>query len=237
MSNVKKQAIIILHGWGLEGSKYKNLAGLLEKNNFFVLSPDLPGFGRESLISSNMNLDGYVQFLDDFLKENKVLNPILIGHSFGGRIAIKYTWHYPKKVDKLILTGVPIIRDKSFLKKIWFVSAVMGGKIFRIFPDKISKRLRKILYFVIGEWDYYKSGSLKEVFKNIVNEDLIRYVSEIKIPILLVWGRKDLITPVSDVYKIKNLNKLIEAVIIDGIGHKLPYEKPFSFFQAIKSYI
>lgn len=234
MSNVP---IIILHGWGLKGSIYKNLINLFKQEGFKVFAPDLPGFGSEPLCSSSMNLDGYVEFLDGFIKKNKISKSILIGHSFGGRIAIKYVYKYPQGVSRLILTGVPAIRNKSFTKKIAFVFAVIGGKLLKGVPTKIREVLRKSLYRVIGEWDYYKAGRLRQVFKNIIGEDLIQYLKEIKIPVLLVWGEKDSIVPASDICKIKKYLLKAKFIIVPNIGHKLPYENPDVFLDAIESFL
>ncbi len=234
---MSKDEIIILHGWGLKGGVYESLASLLREQGSSVYAPDLPGFGDEKLKSPFMNLSDYVDFLGDFIKKNKISRPVLIGHSFGGRIALKYSWRYPKNVSKLVLTGVPIIRNKPFLRKIWFIFAVIFGRLFKIFPKSLEKKVRKLFYFAIGEWDYYKSGPLKQVFKNIIGEDLDKYIEEIEIPVLLVWGKDDKITPVSDVSKVKKMNRSIKTVIVKGTGHKLPYEKPIDFYKSIVSFI
>ncbi|OGH42361.1 MAG: hypothetical protein A3H79_04785 [Candidatus Levybacteria bacterium RIFCSPLOWO2_02_FULL_36_8b] len=229
--------IIILHGWGLNGQKYEKLSQLLEKKGYKVFAPDFPGFGSEPLKSESMDLGDYVEFLNNLIKKNKISKPILIGHSFGGRVALRYGFENPSKVSKLILTGTPIIREKSFSKKIAYAGAVIGGRIFKKFPDIQKERIRKVLYFAIGEWDYYKAGSLKQVFKNIIGEDLIKYIKEIKIPVFLIWGKNDKIVPAKYLKDIKKLNREVIYKTVPGVGHKLPYEKPEQFFEEIKSLI
>lgn len=229
--------IIILHGWGLCGSKYKELTGLLKKDSQRVYTPDLPGFGAEPIQSKSMSLDDYVLFLENFIKKNKILNPVLIGHSFGGRVAIKYAWKNPERVSKLILTGVPIIRNKSLVKRMGYFAAIVGGKVFQKFPLKTQDLLRKILYFTLGEWDYYKAGPRKQIFKNIISEDLVQYAKDLKIPVLLVWGKEDSLVPVSDLKKIGRFLRDSQAMVVADVGHKLPYEKPELFFKAIKPFI
>lgn len=228
-----KTPIIILHGWGLKGSVYSTLSDLLKAKSYKVFSPDMPGFGSEPLQKKSMNLDDYVSFLKEFMKKNKIKKTILIGHSFGGRVSLKFAWRNSDLVEKIILTGTPVIRHISLKKKIAYLFAVTFGKIFSRFPNLAKLLFRKLLYFAIGEWDYYKSGPLKQVFKNIIQEDLLRYIIEIKTPIFLVWGKDDAMTPASDVEKIKKYNKLIQSKIIPNIGHKLPYENPNAFVDAI----
>lgn len=232
-----KNSIIILHGWGLRGAVYNELILLLKQQEYQVYAPDLPGFGSEPIVSTSMNLDDYVDFLSDFIKKNHILTPIFIGHSFGGRVAIKYAFRYPQNISKLILTGVPVITNKSFFKKIAYLSAILGGKVFKMAPLRTREFFRKLLYFSIGEWDYYKAGSLKQVFKNIIGEDLVRYLKEIRIPMLLVWGENDRITPLYNINKIQKIMPWVKSIIVKNSGHKLPYENPPTFFNAIKSFL
>lgn len=230
-------SIILLHGWGLRGSIYIELVGMLERKGYRVYSPDLPGFGSEPLRKKSMVLDDYVIFLDNFIKKHSLQNIMLIGHSFGGRVAIKYVWRYPKKIKKLVLTGVPVIRNASFKRKFAYMTAVIGGKIFSVFPQHIKGFSRKVLYRTLGEWDYYKSGPLKQVFKNIIAEDLVEYTKQITVPVLLVWGKEDGITPVSDIEKIRRLMPQATSVVIANVGHKAPYETPKEFFNKVEKFL
>lgn len=235
--NKTKSTILLLHGWGLRGAVYRELITLLKEKGHKVFFPDLPGFGQEPLINNSMKLDDYVQFIKNFIKKNKIKNPIIIGHSFGGRIAVKYSFLYPEEVDKLVLTGVPIIRHVTFKKRIGYITAVLGGKLFMIFPEPVQKFFKIFLYKSIGEWDYYKAGSLKEVFKNIINEDLVEYAKEIKNQVFLVWGKDDKIVPASDIEKIKKIIPKSRHAILQNAGHKAPYLNATDFFKKIKSFI
>lgn len=228
--------IILLHGWGLTGSKYKDLLQLLIRNGFDAYGFDLPGFGSETLKNTS-NLDDYVEFVRNKIQEKKIVKPIIIGHSFGGRVALKYAWKYPAETAKIILTGVPVIRHISLKGKIGYLVAIIFGKLSPILPEAAKNKIRKVLYFAIGERDYYKAGPLKQVFKNIISEDLTRYVKEVRVPMYLVWGVLDRLTPVSDVEKIKKLNPESKSVIVENYGHKLPYENPQLFFNSIKNFL
>lgn len=238
MKNEKsKPSILLLHGWGLRAQVYKDLINILKEKGHSVYSLDLPGFGSEPLVHNNMALDDYIVFVRRFIEKRKLIKPIIIGHSFGGRVAIKYTWKYPDEVSKLILTGVPIIRHTSVIKKLAFVTAVLGGMIFKGFPKGTKQILRKALYRFIGEWDYYNAGKLQQVFKNIIEEDLIQYAREVHVPTLLIWGANDRLTPASDIKKIKKYLPHAQSFIIGNVGHKLPYTDPQLFFKAIQSII
>lgn len=235
--NSSKLPIIILHGWGLRGSIYDGVKKLLEKEGFKVFVPDLPGFGLEPLRSQTMILDDYVDFVDEFLKSNKIVKPIIIGHSFGGRVALKYAFKYPQKINKIVLAGAPVIHSRVFKRKISFIAAIAGGQLFRFLPKENKDFLRKLLYFLIGEWDYYKAGLLKQVFKNIINEDLVFYAKNVKVSVLLVWGENDKVVPVSDMKKIVKIIPHATFSVIKDAGHKLPYENPEAFVKAIRPFL
>lgn len=232
-----KPSILILHGWGVRGSTYNEIKDLLEDQGFTVFVPDLPGFGEEPLRSQTMMLDGYVSFVDEFLKTNRIIKPVIIGHSFGGRVALKYAFKYPQKVTKLVFTGAPVIRSSVFKRKISRMVSIAGGLLFRFLPKTIKDFLRKLLYFSIGEWDYYKAGALKQVFKNIISEDLVSYAKNVKAPVLLVWGENDKVVPVSDMKKIAKIIPRATFSVVKDAGHKLPYEKTEAFVKAILPFL
>lgn len=237
MNQESRIPIIVLHGWGLNGEVYSGLSQLLKREGFTVFIPDLPGFGKEPLRSPTMILDDYVDFIDEFLNANKIVKPIIIGHSFGGRVALKYAFKYPQKVTKLVFTGAPVIRSRVFKRKISRIVSIAGGLLIRFLPKTTKDFLRKLLYFSIGEWDYYNAGPLKQVFKNIISEDLVFYAKNVKTPVLLVWGEKDKVVPVSDIEKIAKIIPHASFSIAKDASHKLPYEKPVEFFKAIKPFL
>lgn len=231
-----KTPILILPGWKLPGTLYADLVLLFKKRGYRAFALDLPGFSQDKLKVDLLTLDDYVEFVEKFMKSYKISSAILIGHSFGGRLAIKYAYLYPKRVEKLILTGVPIIRNITLKKRAASILAFVGKKMIWVFPHFAREFLRKLLYYSIGEWDYYKSGNLKKVFVNVINEDLAIYLKKIYCPIFLLWGEKDTFIPASDIEKIKKLNPNIESKIIPGCGHRLPIENPKIFLKEYLSF-
>src|SRR5258708_1321660 len=198
-TNQAKMPIVILHGWRKRGKDYDVLKKILEQDGFSVDAPDMPGFGSEPLGKKVMRIDDYVAFIYDFLQKKKYKKVILIGHSFGGRVAAKFAYRYPEIVQKLIITGSPLIKRKLTTKKQIISSlAKTGKKILAVLPENYSDMFRKILYRSLGEWDYYKSGNLRETFLHVINEDISPVLSKISIPALLVWGENETFVPVVD---------------------------------------
>jgi pimeloyl-ACP methyl ester carboxylesterase len=233
--------ILILHGWGKGAQPYGALKHLLEDRGYNVYLFDLPGFGQADPPPAVWNLDDYVEFIVNFLRTENLSKIIIIGHSFGGRIAIKLAYLYPDILDGLILMSAAGIKHSLTLReRIAYCLAKFSKPLFkRLFPqdEKINFFL-KVLSRVSGNKDYVAaSGVMRKVLKEVIKEDLVQYLSQIQCPTLVLWGREDKITPVSDAYlmhhKIKNSN----LVILDGVGH-LPYkESPEQVAENISQFI
>lgn len=243
MSNQHTVPIVLLHGWGntMSGQKYHEVKKLLEKAGYTVYTPDLPGFGNNPLEKNALVFEDYIQFVHDFvvgkIKNKKV---IFIGHSFGGRIAIKFTVLYPELVEALILTGASGIPRplNSLRKKIIYGITKVTRPLFAIPPFSwFYKVFRKVIYYAIGEMDYYKAGSLQETFKNVYKVSVVSDLDNITIPTLLVWGRDDTFTPLADGVFMHERIKKSQFVVLENENHKLPYENPAKFVKEIISFL
>lgn len=228
---MKNPAILILHGWGVNGDTYQETKTLLKKEGYFVSAPDLPGFGKEILKKKEMKLDDYVEFVKDFIRKNINGKYIIIAHSFGGRIATLFCKENPRNLHGLILTGAAGIKHPlSFRSKTAFFLAKHAGWV-------KSNFLRKLLYRFTGEFDYYKAGKLRKTFQNVIAQDLTEYLPKITVPTLIVWGENDMVVPLSDGETMRNLIFESKLIVIKNAGHKLPYEMPRIFVEAIKGFL
>ena len=221
-----QDSIVVLHGWRSSKEKWEKVKMGLEREGFRVIIPDFPGFGEEDLKKA-WNLDDYLNWTKDFI-EKKIHsgelseNFFLLGHSFGGRVAIKFSVKYPEKLKGLILVSSAGIKPKKrliskfspLLKKLSFLP---GYDFFR-----------KVFYkFIIRRSDYLKvEGAMKETFKNIIEEDLTAVLSQVKTDTFIVWGKEDKMTPINDAYL---MNKKIEnskLEVLENIGHAPYIENP-----------
>ena len=225
--------ILILHGWRVLVKRYLPLKNSFIKAGFKVFVPQLPGFAEGEALPKPYTLDDYVQFVIDFVEENKLDKFFLIGHSFGGRVAIKLVACQSEKVKALVLTGVPAVRDKEIKKPFFLILAKIGRAICTIPPLCLLKEgARKILYGLAGEWDYYKArGVMRVTFNKIVTENLVAILPQIKVPTLLIWGESDRTVPVSIAQKMIARIPGAELSIIPDATHRLPYEKTNIFSE------
>lgn len=190
--------IVLLHGWG-QNIKMMEPIGEKLASKFKVTILDLPGHGNSSEPKEALTIYDFCEILKEFLDKLKIDNPIIIGHSFGGRIAIIYASHYD--TEKLILLGAPCVRKKEKL----------GLKIKTLKQLKKIPVLNKFEEFAkkhIGSRDYRNANPImRQILVNTVNEDLSDCARKIKCPTLLIWGEYDNEAPVEDA---KILEKLID---------------------------
>jgi len=178
------------------------------------------------------------------LSVNKEPDPprkfILIGHSFGGRIAIKYAARYPEKVEKLILAGAAGIKHPLNPKqRMFFAMAKIGKAIFSLpVMNKLDRYAKIFLYKAAREKDYINSTpKMKEIMKNVIDENLLPILDHVRVSTLLLWGRSDRSTPLADGNSIHDKIKGSEMIIFDDANHSLPYQKPDEFAKAIIMFI
>ena len=222
--------VLCLVGWGQDSQMFQPTADYLA-DRFRVTVVDYPGFGQSESMHEAWDVDGYVQWLDALLKVLDVKDPIIIAHSFGARLAIKYQLTRP--VHKLILTGAAGIRPKRSLDTVLRIySFKVLKQIFKLpFLVKYQEPLRKLF----GSEDYKAiSGVLRASFVKIVNEDLTPYLKHIEVPTLLVWGDQDDATPLWMGKKMEKEIKDAGLVIFENDGH-YAYWNQLSRFHAIVS--
>jgi len=202
----KGDDIILLHGWGQNIGMMEPIGNKLCENHRITIV-DLPGFGLSSEPDYAYNVSDYVELLHDLLNYLEIDNPILIGHSFGGRISIVYASKY--KVKKLVLFGSPCVRHVYKSKKQSFFKMIK--------KVKILKPLVNIMKNYLGSPDYKKASPImRDVLVKTVNEDLSCYAKKIKCSALLIWGESDTAVPVSEAKELDELLSDSALIILPG---------------------
>jgi len=237
---MKDVPIIILHGWGLSGAKFFPLAKELEQQSYQVFSPDLPGFGKAAIPSRPLRLGDYADFLQTYLEKRKLTSVVVIGHSFGGRVALKFQELYPKSVRALILSGTPGFVPVNKLKLLLAIVTAKLGKICFNLPllNRYQEKARLSFYQLVGAKDYLRAeDTMRQTFKNIVREPLDNSMKAVRSPVLLLWGAEDKIIPLRIAERMFTTIPQAKITVIPRTGHNLVYREPALFAQEVKRFI
>jgi pimeloyl-ACP methyl ester carboxylesterase len=237
---MKTSTIVILHGWGLSGERFRGLSDELSSLGYTVYTPDLPGFGKSEIPTKALYLVDYAEFLQSFLLQHAINNPILLGHSFGGRVSLKFTQMYPNKVKALILTGAPGVTPVPKRKLAVFVAvAKIGNFCLSIWPlNRMKDSVRQWYYYAVGARDFYRAnGVMREIFKHIVQEDLMKPMQSVQSPTALIWGADDIITPFWIAEKMKTIIRGSVLISIPDSDHGVSYKQPTTFAKYVDEYL
>lgn len=211
------------------------------KSSYRIIRMDLPGWGLTGPAEFSMNLDEMIEVIDAFVETLEISSFHLAGNSLGGYFAWNYALRHPGKVTKMILLD-PVCYPQTppwfiriakypyltylsrFMMPKWMISmnvdAVYGD------PSRIDEETYD-LYFDLSLREGNK-GSYMDAFRYMaeqsLNESLSHGVSEIKTPVLLMYGEKDKWVSPSQQYLWKKDLPGLTCIVYDGAGH-VPMEE------------
>jgi pimeloyl-ACP methyl ester carboxylesterase len=226
VGNDSGKDVVLLHGWGSQLQIFKHIVRKLEPD-FRVYAIDFPGFGESSPPNGEWGVNDYTLFLEAFVKELNIKNPILIAHSFGGRVAILYSSR--NEINKLVLIDSAGVKPRRSLQ---YYLKVYSFKLYKkILPLLLGKEKAGILIEQYrkksGSSDYNAAaGIMRKILVKVVNEDLKQVMPQIKAPTLLIWGENDTATPIKDARIMEKLIKDCGLAVLQNAGHFSFIEKP-----------
>lgn len=232
------ETILILHGWGypVSSSQWAQVKKKLEKEGYTVSVPDLPGFGATPPPRKPWTIDNYVEWVKNFCEEYNLSQIFLLGHSFGGAVAVKFSIKHPEQVKKLILIDSSGIRRKRLKKEIQKKVAHFLNK-FSFLP--FYSFVRKIAYRTLFRHSDYLlvEGIIKKTYLKVIGEDISDIFSNISVPTLLIWGEKDNITPLRHAYFMKEKIPRAELEILPDTKHNPHREAPEILTEKVLNFI
>lgn len=228
-----EKTVVLLHGWGQNTTMMDYIAQFL-KEHFTVYNLDFPGFGQSKEPKEAFSVEDYSVFLRHFIEHFKIEKPILIGHSFGCRVALHYAHKYP--VLKMVLTGAAGVRDKrgvDYYLKTYSYKA--GKKILSLKP--FNKHLKK-LQDKAGSEDYRNaSGVMRATLVKVVNDDVTPFLHEIEPETLLVFGEYDEATPVEKGRFMEKTMKDATLVIFEQDDHYAYFHQGDRFNRVLDAFL
>ena len=218
--------IVLLHGWGQNIQMMKPVGDKL-KGHIIIL--DLPGYGESSEPNYVWTIYDYVECVHEFLNSIGVKNPIMMGHSFGGKISLAYASKY--KVKKLVLFASPF---KKGIEKLPLKTKILKAAKKVPLLNKLEGFAKKH----IGSTDYKNASEMmRKILVETVNLDIREDVKKIKCPIFIFWGTNDEAVPVEDAKELESLIPDAGLVIYEGCTHYAYLEMLPQVIKVIKIFL
>ncbi len=231
-----KKQLVIIPGWGGTKQTWNEFVKIAQ-NHFEVFCLEMPCFGNNPCPNVVWGVDEYTDYV-----AKEIINlekPIILGHSFGGQIAVNLVSHKKNVCSKLILSGAAVIRPKNNFKKVCFLLPAKIGKLIFSLPilNKMEKLAKKVLYKIADSPDYDRTeGIEREIFKKVTHQSQKEKLQDIQVPTLIIWGSHDNYVPLAEGKIIASLIPNASLKIIEGGKHGLHIQKPEKFLELVKNF-
>ena len=222
--------VVFLHGWGGSVKSFMGVAKVFAGFGFFAVLIDFDGFGDSPEPNEPKTIYDYADDVEEFIDKFGLVSPMIIGHSFGGRVGVILSAR--GLVRKLVLVDSAGLRPRFS-----FSRAVKVWKYKRCKKKVVAGKLSSEKLLKFGSSDYkVLSSVMKATFVNVVNEDLFYLLPKIKVPTLLVWGKKDKDTPL---YMARRFQRTIEnsRLLVYNAGHYSYLECSGRFIEDVYDFL
>ncbi len=193
---MKAPKVYILHGWVIDPHTKRKWIPFMEALKKLGVSTHFLSIpGLDTKLTESWTLSQYETWLAETLPKKPV---ILLGHSFGGQLAVRFAANHPDRVAQLVLIGPAGIRDytiKAVFKRSIFYVAAKVGKVFANNPTA-----KRVLYKLAREHDYESAPPLmKQTMQAILSDEIRADLPRLACPVIVVWGKEDRATPYKNV--------------------------------------
>jgi len=222
--------LILLHGLMGGVDNFGSMLDIVASSGFKVLAPDLKLFEVPLLKTSIKYLS---QYLNDFMKHKKLNKSVLVGNSLGGHIALVFSKEFPTKVDGLILTGSSGLYEKAmgdtFPRRGDY--DYIKTKTEEVFydPKTATKELVDKVFDIANKRD--SVIRLLAFAKSAIRHNMAKDLPNMKMPVCLIWGKQDKVTPPHVAEEFQSLFQKSELFWIDKCGHSPMWEHPEKFSE------
>ncbi len=221
------EVLLLLHGLFGALSNWQDVLNHFSKN-YRVVIPLMPIFEMNIL---KLSVEGLANFIDDFIEFKGFKKVNILGNSLGGHVALVYIKKHPEKVNSLLLTGssglyenafgasYPRKGDKEYLRQ--RVSLTFYD------PKSTTDELVDEVYETIQ--DKGKLLRILTMAKSAIRHNMRKDLPGFKMPVCLIWGKQDTITPPEVCDEFHELLPDSEKHFIDKCGHAPMMEQPLEF--------
>ena len=225
--------LLALHGWGRTHADFAGvLAATHDQGALDAVALDLPGFGASPAPDEAWGAKEYAEFVRPLLDE-MAGGVVLVGHSFGGRVAVELAAMVDDQVAGLVLTGVPLVRlgrpprprvRYRIVRSLAAAGIVSQGRL-----DAARERH--------GSRDYREArGVMREVLVRVLAEDYRPALARLRCPVEFVWGERDTVVPLAAARSALDLTAKGRLTVLPGVDHFVPTAAPAALREAALRY-
>jgi pimeloyl-ACP methyl ester carboxylesterase len=218
--------ILALPGWE---RTHRDFDAVLDDLDAVAL--DLPGFGAAPAPPAAWTTTQYAEHIAPVLDE-MAPRVVLVGHSFGGRVAVHLAASRPDRVAAMVLTGVPgLVPRQSRPTPPLALRVAKSLRRAGVLGEARVEQLRR----KHGSPDYRRAtGVMRDVLVKAVNESYEQPLAAFAGPVELIWGGDDDQAPVSVAEAAAGHAQHPNLVVLAGVGHFVPQERPDALADALR---
>ena len=228
--------VLALHGWQrthLDFAPVIDAAANLPGGPLAAVGLDLPGFGATPPPPEAWGSEAYARHLLPLFEEAGVLADriVLVGHSFGGRVAVHLAPLVPERIERVVLTAVPLLDrvGRRSRPAAGYRAARAFHRLGLVGEDRMEALRQKY-----GSPDYRAAqGVMRAVFVQLLAERYVDQMAAIDCPVDLVWGDADTEVPLEVAERALPLFPSARLLTLPGVGHLTPTEAPRALAEVI----
>jgi pimeloyl-ACP methyl ester carboxylesterase len=209
------------------------------EDRFRVLTIDLPGFGWSGTPLTAWGTREYAAHLDRFMECARLPSASVLGHSFGGRVALALAAWYPHRVRDLVLVasaGIRPRRGPGYYLKIGAAKLAKRCVSLPLF-GRVGSRIASGFVDWAGSRDYRRAGRMRATLVKLVNEDVRDLLSSIRAPALIIWGDRDRDVPRSSMEIMARGIGGARLEVLEGAGHFPFVDMPDRFAHLVRGFL
>lgn len=216
--------VLFLHGWGGNAHSFDKIKSFISGRKICL---DLWGFGQSQIPDKAWSVGDYARNVLYFIRKLGLSSVIIVGHSFGCRVAVKLAALCPSCVNRLVLISAAGFKNRRLSVKL------------KVLAYKTARLMRKV-GFKVGLPDFasedYKATPMKSTLVRVVNEDLSPFAARVTAPTLLIYGKSDKATPVKYCRRYHRLIRKSRMCLLNG-DHFVMDQAPSAVAGLINEFI
>jgi pimeloyl-ACP methyl ester carboxylesterase len=247
--------LLWIHGWSANWQSWLlTIPYFMREHRCIAL--DLPGFGASDMPSTPISIQGYAKTVDALCRALGVDRVAVVGNSMGGFVGAELALTFPTRVERLVLVSAAGLSQEHLRREPLVAIARMlavghpyASRYERVFASR--RRLRRLVMQLVLRYPERLSPALAHelilssgkpgfvpALDALMSYSFRDRLSEIEIPVLIVWGRNDMLVPVEDAQEYEDLiGANARAVIFEDTGHVPMIERPSRFNALVSEFL